>query len=139
MRCIFCKSDASSSTSREHIIPESLWNTKQVLPAGVVCDKCNNYFSREVEKPFLQSPAISALRFHEALPSKRGIIPPMLGLIQPDIPAACYRHTKGDLAASLVIPEECIPRVIGLREGRLILPAGGPRQRDPSSRVFWQR
>lgn len=81
MKCIFCKEDSTDSKSVEHIIPESLWNTKQILPAGIVCDKCNNYFSRKVEKPFLCSPDMEALRFHQAIPSKKGKIPSIQGVI----------------------------------------------------------
>jgi hypothetical protein len=55
MRCIFCKNDSSNSKSVEHIIPESLGNTTRTLPKGVVCDTCNNYFARKVEKPFLEA------------------------------------------------------------------------------------
>jgi len=101
MRCIFCKCDSSSSRSREHIIPESLWNVSHVLPPGIVCDKCNNYFAREIEKPFSETPAILALRFHEALPSKRGIIPPLAGMLRPNIPAIIYRHTKGEFVGTI--------------------------------------
>jgi HNH endonuclease len=126
MRCIFCKCDASSSTSQEHIIPESLWNISHVLPPGIVCDKCNNYFSREVEKPFLQSPGISALRFHQALPSKRGIIPAMAGVIWPNIPAFFHRQMDGEFAGSLTIPQEFIGVLMQRDKGELILPAGGP-------------
>jgi hypothetical protein len=76
MHCIFCKKESSASKSREHIIPESLGNTTHCLPPGVVCDPCNSYFSREIEKPFLGSPAITLLRFRQGIPSKRGKIPP---------------------------------------------------------------
>ncbi len=77
MRCLFCKQDSSASKSVEHIIPESLGNTTSVLPKGIVCDKCNNYFSRKIEQPFLESPAIKTLRFQEAIPNKRGKVPPV--------------------------------------------------------------
>lgn len=126
MRCIFCKCDSSSSRSREHIIPESLWNVSHVLPPGVVCDKCNNYFAREIEKPFLETPAVLALRFHEALPSKRGIIPPLAGMLRPNIPAIIYRHTKGEFVGTISIPEESVPIFMEKSGGELILPAGGP-------------
>ena len=125
MRCIFCKSDADSSRSREHIIPESLWNVSHVLPPGIVCDKCNNYFSREVEKPFLESPAILALRFQEALPSKRGIIPPIAGMVLPNIPAYVCRHTEGQFIGSITIPEQFVPAFMQKSEGRLVFPVGG--------------
>lgn len=97
MKCIFCKVDSTESKSVEHIIPESLWNTKQILPAGVVCDKCNNYFSRKVEKPFLCSPEMEALRFHEAIPSKKGRIPSIKGVISgSSSPIKVHRTLDGD-------------------------------------------
>lgn len=81
MKCIFCKTESTSSKSIEHIIPESLWNTKSILPSGVVCDKCNNYFSRKVERPFISTPSMDALRFHQVIPSKKGRIPPITGVM----------------------------------------------------------
>jgi hypothetical protein len=91
-----------------------------------VCDKCNNYFSREVEKPFLENPAILALRFHEALPSKRGVIPPMSGVLLPNIPAVVYRHTKGQFLGTISIPEECVPAFMQSKDGKIVLPTSGP-------------
>ena len=55
MRCVFCKADSSQSRSVEHIIPESLGNTAHTLPRCVVCDQCNGYFARKIEKPVLDS------------------------------------------------------------------------------------
>ena len=81
MRCIFCKQDSSGSKSVEHIIPESLGNKTFILPKGIVCDKCNNYFARKIEAPFLDSTAIKALRFEESIPNKKGHIPPIQGLL----------------------------------------------------------
>lgn len=75
MMCIFCKEDSSNSKSIEHVIPESLGNTTLVLPKGVVCDKCNNYFSRKIERPFFELQDIKNLRFHEGIPNKRGNVP----------------------------------------------------------------
>ena len=46
------KDPSTNSRSKEHIVPQSLGGTEHILPPGVVCDKCNNYFSRAVEKPF---------------------------------------------------------------------------------------
>ena len=96
-----------------------------MLPPGVVCDNCNNYFSRKVEKPFLENPSILALRFHEALPSKRGIIPAVFGVFRPNIPAVVYRHTKGQFLGSACIPEECVEAFMQKSEGELIFPASG--------------
>ncbi|HBV7996727.1 TPA: hypothetical protein MD627_005580, partial [Citrobacter freundii] len=81
MKCIFCKMESISSKSVEHIIPESLWNTKNILPAGVVCDKCNNYFSRKVERPFISTPGMDLFRFHQIIPNKKGRLPSITGAI----------------------------------------------------------
>jgi len=62
MRCIFCEADTSNSKSVEHIIPESLGNLDHVLPAGIVCDQCNNYFAVKVERPLLESAYFTQLR-----------------------------------------------------------------------------
>ncbi|MDD2177752.1 HNH endonuclease [Acidovorax sp. D2M1] len=75
MRCIFCKQDSSTSTSVEHIIPESLGNTEHMLPVGAVCDACNNYFARKVERPVLESPVFRQLRAGMVVPNKKGRIP----------------------------------------------------------------
>ena len=75
MRCIFCKRDSSKSVSVEHIIPESLGNIDHVLPVGAVCDGCNQYFARKVERPLLESPMFRLLRANMEIPNKRGRIP----------------------------------------------------------------
>lgn len=79
-RCIFCKQDSSSSRSVEHIVPESLGNIDHVLPAGIVCDKCNNYIAREIEKPLLDSRYFRERRFFAGVPNKKKRIPPMEGI-----------------------------------------------------------
>jgi hypothetical protein len=80
MRCIFCKQDSSTSQSREHIIPESLGNTDHILPTGVVCDNCNNYIAREVEKPILDSRYFQERRFQMTVANKRGRVPVLDGI-----------------------------------------------------------
>jgi hypothetical protein len=84
MRCIYCKQPSETSRSIEHVIPESLGNDHVILPAGAVCDICNNYFSRKVEAPFLNAPLLQLLRFEQALPSKKGRVPPM-AVISPQL------------------------------------------------------
>jgi hypothetical protein len=81
MRCVFCKTGSDSSVSVEHVIPESLGNTEHVMPQGWVCDKCNNYLSREVEKPFLDSVYGRLSRFEMRVANKDGRIPPAIGLL----------------------------------------------------------
>jgi HNH endonuclease len=76
-RCIFCKEDSSNSKSREHIIPESLGNDDHTLPPGIVCDSCNNYFARKVEKPLLETDYFCQLRSRQWVQNKRGKVPPL--------------------------------------------------------------
>jgi hypothetical protein len=75
MRCIFCKSETNNDKSIEHIIPESLGNTVSTLPKGIVCDRCNNYFSIKIEAPVLNSGLISNIRSIMRVDNKRGKIP----------------------------------------------------------------
>jgi hypothetical protein len=122
MRCLFCKADSSSSRSIEHIVPESMGNLSYVLPAGVVCDNCNNYFSRKVEKPFLECDAISLLRFHQEVPNKKGRVPPVTGLIAPGyVPVTVWRR-PGSREILVDVPPGAAG-VLKAKEGRLILPA----------------
>ena len=80
MHCLFCKADTRNSRSVEHIIPESLGNTEHILPRGLVCDTCNNYFARKVEKPFLDTPFGKSTRAIMGVSNKRGRIPPIKGI-----------------------------------------------------------
>lgn len=81
MRCIFCKKDSAASRSIEHIMPESIGSRRRVLPRGVVCDRCNNYFSRKVEHPVLSHSWIRNLRAWYQVPNKKGNYPSLLGHI----------------------------------------------------------
>ncbi len=125
MRCIFCRSDSRSSRSFEHIIPESLGNSTLVLPKGVVCDACNNYLAREVEKPFLESPSIRILRFHQALESKKGRVPSLAGIISPGAPALVTRIPKYELT-SVAVPQDALEHILRLETRTLVLPIEGP-------------
>lgn len=130
MRCLFCKTDSSESKSVEHVVPESLWNTRHVLPRGVVCDACNNYFAREVEKPFLDSPAISRLRFTQAIPNKRGRVPSSKATILPDFPVVAYREPSGPYTMSLEVPPEAFEHIVRNPTSSLIFPASAQPPRD---------
>lgn len=70
----------------EHIIPESLGNTDHVLLIGAVCDWCNQYFSRKIERPLLESPMFRLLRADRRVPNKRGRIPLLEEPVNPDLP-----------------------------------------------------
>lgn len=122
MRCLFCKSDSTNSRAVEHIIPEALGNTTATLPPGVVCDNCNNYFARKVEKPFLESEAIVSLRFHQENPSKRGLIPPIQGIIPSTLPVTVIRSLKEPVGLHIYVPPEAAAYVSCGKPGSLIIP-----------------
>ena len=97
MRCIFCKQDSSTSKSVELIIPESLGNVEHVLPLGAVCDACNQYFARKIERQVLDSPMFRRLRADMAVRNKRGRIPAWLpadGTDRPDYRLMARRGGK---------------------------------------------
>lgn len=71
MQCIFCHKDASTSTSVEHIIPESLGNKHIYLPKRYVCDACNHYFAIKIEKELLNQPYYISPRCRNEIRSKR--------------------------------------------------------------------
>lgn len=82
--CPFCQSIMYShnskyynSKSEEHIIPMSLGNETFIINRGLICDACNNYFAREIEKPFLDNEIIKKLRTFHSIPSRKGNIPPL--------------------------------------------------------------
>jgi hypothetical protein len=112
------------SRSIEHIIPESLGNVDHTLPPGVVCDDCNNYFGREVEKPFLECLPISHLRFEQGLPNKRGRVPRIQTLLSPgSVPAPLVHSPHPDYQLSIVVPPEAKAQVLKAGRGSLWFPA----------------
>lgn len=81
MRCLFCKNDSTNAKSVEHIIPESLGNKTFILPLGYICDTCNNYFARKVERPFMEIPEIQQMRFKLEVPNKKNRFPKIDGVL----------------------------------------------------------
>jgi hypothetical protein len=77
-------------------MPESIGSKKRVLPAGVVCDKCNNYFARKVEHPVLNHPWMRNLRAWQQVPNKKGTFPSMVGHVAgTDVPINMRRGRDG--------------------------------------------
>lgn len=124
MRCIFCKNNSSGSISREHIIPESLGNTVQILHAGIVCDTCNNYFSRKVEKPFLESSGIQELRSFRFIPSKKGRIPSLLGVTGEGNRVQVFPQKKGPVMAIVAVDPHLFEQLLQGKEASIIMPTG---------------
>jgi len=103
--------------------PTGVFGKHDLYPAcgRRVCDKCDNYFSREVERPFLESPALAALRFHQSIPSKKGRIPPLGAVLQPGIPATLHR-SSGFGGQVLLIPPQGIDLILRKDGGTLLTP-----------------
>jgi hypothetical protein len=63
-QCIWClmTTPQVQFTSESHVLPECVGNlNKQILPKGVVCDQCNNYFSHSVESALIDDPTFHVL------------------------------------------------------------------------------
>lgn len=73
MKCIFCFEIGPYNTI-EHIIPESLGNDN-ILLSNSICDKCQNYFGREIESFILQKTPFAFWRVWYGIKSKKGKLP----------------------------------------------------------------
>ncbi len=70
-KCIFCLTKRGQFTQIEHIVPESLGGD-DILPPGIVCDECNNYFGHAIEGHVLATSVFGAERSYLSVKSKRG-------------------------------------------------------------------
>jgi len=123
MRCIFCKEDSANSKSVEHIVPESLGGTNHTLPVGIVCDKCNNYFSHEIEKPFLEEPYIKQLRFEQEIESKKGRIPPITGLLNNQFPVNLGKDVRSNFTGYIDIDDPlALNSILSNNNGTIVYP-----------------
>jgi hypothetical protein len=71
--CLYCRSSGPFST-REHVVPESLGNDDLVL-IGEVCDACQRYFGKEVEKFVLEKTPFAVWRVLLHVRTKKGLLP----------------------------------------------------------------
>jgi len=71
--CLFCRTEGPLRT-REHIIPESLGNDTDILE-NAICEKCQNYFGREIEKPALEKTNLAFWRTYLGIRTKRNRLP----------------------------------------------------------------
>lgn len=122
MLCLFCRRLSDASRSVEHVVPESLGNSTHTLPAGVVCDACNNYFAREVEKPFLELPLVRRLRFEQRVPSKKGRVPGMSGTLGPGLTATFHAEGLGRSGGSLEVSDDGVRYLLSGGRGVLRIP-----------------
>lgn len=75
--CLFCpNTDENQFSKEEHIVPESLGNKSYLLPKGIVCDKCNQYFSG-LDKYFCHHHLGAGRKLLERYKTKKGKPPSM--------------------------------------------------------------
>jgi hypothetical protein len=70
--CLFCRESDGGFTSVEHIFPESLGNKEVILPAGVVCDRCNHQVLSSLDAALCDFGPIAMLRTVYGIESKGG-------------------------------------------------------------------
>ncbi len=73
-KCIFCLREGDVFHTIEHIIPESLGNTTDILD-GAICDQCQNYFGKEIENYILSKTPFGFWRTIAGTKNKKGKIP----------------------------------------------------------------
>jgi hypothetical protein len=71
--CLFCRTKGNFRT-REHIVPESIGNDKDILE-GAICSTCQNYFGHEIEKAALEKTPIAVWRTYLGIKTKQGHLP----------------------------------------------------------------
>ena len=143
MHCIFCKRDSTASHSVEHIIPESLANEEHILPPGVVCDACNNYFASSIEQVVLESGAFKTARFQMLIPNKRKRMPTVEGMLLPLQPGMTLQQARRFHSADvsrdtdgnyMLFPSDAaVEAVANGHITRIIIPSAGPK---PDSTLF---
>lgn len=98
-RCLFCLREDRPFTSVEHVVPEGLGNKEIILPAGVVCDGCNNGKLSDVDQKLVDFDPLALLRVKYAVPTKVGKMPKaQLGdaLVQRTSPSHVHIKTEGN-------------------------------------------
>ena len=144
MKCLFCKQSSTDTKSVEHVVPESLGNTKFILPLGYVCDKCNNYFAREVEKPFLELPELRLLRFQEGIPNKKNKMPTIDGLLNGNYRIKLKRKlSHNEVVNEAEVTPEAMDKLFNASEkATIIVPAFTNEMLPPNNAItsrFWQK
>ena len=70
MKCVYCPNDASKSKKTYHIAPYAAGNRTEylqpleelILPQGLACDQCNEYFGSKLEQGLANHPCVQQYR-----------------------------------------------------------------------------
>lgn len=73
-KCLFCLNEGDIFHTIEHIVPESLGNSDDILE-GFVCDRCQNYFGKEIENYVLAKTPFGFWRTIAGTVNKKGNLP----------------------------------------------------------------
>ncbi|ACO32722.1 MULTISPECIES: HNH endonuclease [Acidobacterium] len=93
--CLYCGSNGPFST-KEHVIPESLGNDDLIL-TGEVCDACQRYFGKEVERYVLDKTPLAFWRTFLQIATKKGKLPAVdVGQPSQDKGTIPDRHARHD-------------------------------------------
>ena len=86
--CIYCTQSTTGDLTRAHVFPEALGNRDLILPAGTVCEKCNQYAGHELESALVAHPWIAMALHFWGVHGKQGRIRQQLGTVvsQPSEP-----------------------------------------------------
>lgn len=82
-KCIFCFCKGDMFHTVEHIVPESLGNTDDVLE-NCICDKCQSYFGKEIESYVLAKTPFGFWRTIAGTVNKKGKKPSFDPFQNPD-------------------------------------------------------
>lgn len=100
----------STANSEEHIIPVALGNTTQIIPSGIICDNCNNYFATNIEKQFLDLESIRLLRSFHNITNRKKNIPPLEIFMSGEI--ARFEFDTKNNCAYIGLSDDAIKRLI---------------------------
>gem|GEM_PF-5350073 len=93
------------------------------MDKGLVCDKCNNYFARKVEKPFLEDSTLKLLRFAEGLESKKGKVPPVSAVMNGKHAVTLWKDINDKFAGHVDVPVEVFKTIKNSNHKRYALRA----------------
>lgn len=69
--CLYCRAPTTGAEGAAHLLPEAIVANDVCLPAGTICDKCNNYFSK-LDSALANHPMLAFGIQAFGLPGKRG-------------------------------------------------------------------